>query len=172
MKSDARAAHGRSADRRRQSRTRHAVRALVVTPDRQILMIRFVTPTRVVWITPGGGLHQGEPARDGLRRELEEETGRRRWRLGPEVWTRTARFELDGERVIQHERYFWVPSARFKPPRTMPDATERRWFGGFRWWHCDEISVSTDLFAPRELGRRLADLMDGGPPDAPFDVGR
>ena len=154
------------------SQTRHAARALVVTPDRKILMIRFVTPARAVWITPGGGLHPGEHVRDGLRRELEEETGRSDWDLGPEVWTRTARFELDGARVTQHERYFWVPSSIFEPPHTMPDVSERRWFGGFRWWSCDEIAASNDLFAPRELARRLAELLIDGPPEAPFDVGR
>ena len=37
-------------------RIRQAVRALLVTPDRHILLVRFEFPTRTVWSLPGGGI--------------------------------------------------------------------------------------------------------------------
>ena len=41
-------------------RERHAVRAILLSPDAHVLMMRFVAPDRSVWITPGGGLLEGE----------------------------------------------------------------------------------------------------------------
>ena len=73
---------------------RRAVRALLTTPDRQILLMRvtFPNPHRVLWITPGGGLDPGEDRLTGLRRELREEVGRDDFQIGPEVWHQTVLF--------------------------------------------------------------------------------
>ena len=154
------------------ARQRHAVRALLVTAEAELLLMRFVAPDRQVWITLGGGLLAGEEAVDGLHRELREETARTGWSVGPEVWRRRASFELDGATVVQHERYFLVPTARFEPPEEMPDEVERRWFGGFRWWPVEAIRRSSDVFAPRRLGECLQSLLSEGPPARPIDVGR
>ena len=154
------------------ARERRAVRALLLTPEAEVLLMRFVTPGRSVWITLGGGLLAGEEAVAGLHRELHEETTRSGWRIGPEVWRRSATFELDGDMLTQHERYFLVPTPRFEPPADMPDEVERRVFGGFRWWAVDEIRASPERFAPRRLGECLAALLADGPPLSPIDVGR
>ena len=135
-------------------------------------MMRFVTADRSVWITLGGGLLPGEAVRDGLRRELAEETLRHHWDIGPEAWTRTVTFERGGEAIRQHERYFLVRTPRFEPPPDMPDLEERRWFGGFKWWSAQAILDAQDRFAPRRLGELLTELVQSGPPDAPVDVGR
>ena len=135
-------------------------------------MMQFVGPRGEVWITLGGGLHRGEAPVAGLRRELHEETSIDGWRIGPEVWTRSVTFELHGEQVAQHERYFLVPTAKFDPPEDMPDEVERQFFGGFRWWRIEEIAASDQRFAPRRLADRLQELVLGGPPESPIDVGR
>ena len=154
------------------SRERHAVRALLLSPAQELLMMRFVAPDRSVWITLGGGLLPGEGVIAGLHRELLEETEREGWSVGPEVWHRTVTYELNGDAVTQHERFFWVPTPRFEPPPDMPDEVERRWFGGFRWWSVAEIAAASDRFAPRQLASRLDDLLRDGPPSQPVDVGR
>ncbi len=48
-----------------------------------------------------------------------------------------------------------------------PDAREEH-----RWWTVEEIERSEDEFAPRSLATHLRELIAGGPPDAPVDVGR
>jgi hypothetical protein len=153
-------------------RERHAVRGLLLNPTGELLMMRFMGPTRAVWITLGGGLQSGEAARDGLARELTEETLRGGWDIGPEVWTRSARFELRGETVLQHERYFLVHTPHFEPPDDMPDPVERQVFGGFRWWSPGAIRDSAERFAPSRLGDCLTRLLQHGPPGRPVDVGR
>lgn len=56
---------------------RRAVRALILTPERETLLFRLRPPgeARCFWIAPGGGLDQGETIEDGLKRELREEPG-------------------------------------------------------------------------------------------------
>ena len=143
-----------------------------MSAEHELLLIRFVTARTSVWITPGGGLREGESAINGLRRELAEELARTGWHIGPQVWTRATCFELERQRIAQFERYFLVPCERFAPPATMPDVRERRWFGGFRWWRLSEIESSDERFAPSRLAQALTKLLKDGPPSRPFDVGR
>ena len=62
---------------------RKAVRAVILTPDHRILLMKVREPVTgiQVWITPGGGLETGESDEEGLRREVAEETGARDFRL-------------------------------------------------------------------------------------------
>ena len=56
---------------------RKAVRAVIMTPDHRVLMMKVETVTGIhVWIAPGGGLEPGESEEEGLRREVAE----RDWR--------------------------------------------------------------------------------------------
>ncbi len=136
------------------------------------MRIEIPRTERLVWITPGGGLQDGEDAERALRRELEEETGLTDPPLGPEVWTRTSTFRWLDDEVTQHERFFWIPIDRFEPTTDkMPEEPERDIFDGFRWWPIDEIRRSSALFAPRGLGDRLGALLEGGPPPRPIEVG-
>ncbi len=153
---------------------RWAARALLVSPKREILLMRIQIPgtKRLVWITPGGGLHDGEDAEPALRRELEEETGLTDVPIGPEVWTRTSTFRWLGVEITRHERFFWIPIDHFEPTADrMPHELERDIFDGFRWWPIDEIHTSRERFAPRSLGDRLRELLEAGPPPRPIDVG-
>jgi ADP-ribose pyrophosphatase YjhB (NUDIX family) len=49
------------------------VRAIVVTPQREVLLVRHTY--RPKWYLPGGSAHKGERLEDAVRRELREETG-------------------------------------------------------------------------------------------------
>ena len=63
---------------------RQAARLLVVTPEEQILLLRLEPSFREpFWVTPGGGLDEGETFMDAARRELREEVGRDDLPIGP-----------------------------------------------------------------------------------------
>lgn len=51
------------------------VGAVIVEGDRVLLVRRASEPLRGEWSVPGGMLELGEKLRDGVRREVEEETG-------------------------------------------------------------------------------------------------
>ncbi|MFC1707677.1 NUDIX hydrolase [Planctomycetota bacterium] len=154
---------------------RHAVRAVLLTTDRQVLLIRVREPRTefLLWLTPGGGLSPGEEPEQCLRRELREETGLTGIDVGPHLWTRFHDFTWDGQRIRQREDYYLVPVAFFQP--TMhgnPEEGERSAFAGFRWWTPAEIESSADVFVPRRLADHLNLLLREGPPLRPIHVGQ
>lgn len=156
-------------------RIRRAARAVLLTPDPAVLLVRFEFPTATVWAPPGGGIEPGESAEAAIRRELREEVGLHDPAIGPELWHRTHLIPfLDGSHDGQHDRYFLVPvEARFDPqPALSWEQLRAEYVHEVAWWTPDEL-VAADgvLFAPRALPRLVADLLTGGPPSTPLDVG-
>ena len=153
---------------------RHAIRAVLLTPQDQVLLMRVQEPAsgRELWLTPGGGLRAGERPAECLMRELCEETGLEGFRLGPELWTRRHTFCWAGRTIAQHEVYYLVETERFEPTmKANPAEVETEAFRGFHWWSTCDILESGDLFVPRRLGVHLQELIWHGPPSQPFDVG-
>jgi 8-oxo-dGTP pyrophosphatase MutT (NUDIX family) len=155
-------------------RIRSAARALVVTPDHHVLLVRFEFPAGTRWALPGGGLDEGEDHRTALARELREEVGLTDARIGPHVWTREHRVAFinglwDGQR--EHIHLVEVPE-RFDPVPTMTwKELNAEYLFEIRWWHRDEILSSGAVFAPADLPRHLTDLLDRAIPTEPIDVG-
>ena len=60
---------------RRNVTNRNAVRAILLSLEREVLLLRIHPPEGgdTFWITPGGGLEPEETVETGLRRELMEE---------------------------------------------------------------------------------------------------
>ena len=153
---------------------RHAVRALLVSPELQILLMKLQlkNPDHAFWIAPGGGVEQGEDLHDALRREIFEETGNGGVRIGPLVWHRQHEFEIDGESVHQFEEFFLCRTEEFDAvPKELNGPLERDCFRELRWWPLDEIGQSPEVFVPRTLFADLTTLMKGNLDDYPVDVG-
>ena len=161
----------------RDLRIRQAVRALLVTPDQHILLVRFEFPDATVWSLPGGGIDPGESHLDALHRELIEEVGLHDPRIGSHVWSREHLVShLDGLWDGQQDRYYLVEASdRFEPtPALSWEQLREERLHELRWWHLDDIETATIdgvWFSPRRLGPLLRDLVTHGPPATPLDTG-
>jgi 8-oxo-dGTP pyrophosphatase MutT (NUDIX family) len=154
-------------------RVRRAARALLVTPDREVLLVRYAANgmARPAWITPGGGIEAGETEREAALREVAEETGLTAAPLGPAVWTRRVRVPWANPPFVQCETFFWAPVVRFVPSlAALPTELERREVETFRWWRIEAIEDSTERFGPRRMGPLLRTLFERGLPPAPVEV--
>ena len=77
------------------ARLRLAARAIVIDDAGRTLLFRARIPgpaERFIWITPGGGIQEGEDEPSCVRREVFEETGLADFELGPCVWRRDHTF--------------------------------------------------------------------------------
>lgn len=154
-------------------RIRQAVRAVILTPANDLLMVRFEFPTRQVWALPGGGLDPGEDHVTALRRELIEETGLHGPEIGPHIWTREhiipfADGSYDGQRgeiyLIRTEHFEANPGIGWEQMRA-----ER--VHEMKWWSYDEIMAGSDIgFAPAALPELLRSLVNDGIPASPIDT--
>jgi 8-oxo-dGTP pyrophosphatase MutT (NUDIX family) len=147
----------------RKAVTRLAARVLLVDEQDRVLLIHGRDPGRPDrppwWITPGGGLDEGETRADAARRELLEETGLRVGDLGPVVLTRSVEFEFEGEWFAQDEVFYLV---RVKSPDVGLDTSgwndiERRALSELRWWTLPELAATTELVFPESLAELLRD---------------
>jgi len=117
-----------------------AQRILIVNPDKRVLAIRRseTAPSRPLWWDiPGGVLEHGEDTMEGVLRELEEEAGITRDKVGisildigsgfndkDEYWvTACYTAEVDSSEVklsFEHSEYKWVTPSEFLEMKTSP----------------------------------------------------
>lgn len=149
---------------------REAIRAILLTPQREVLLLRIRPPEGGdwFWITPGGGLEPGETIEAGLRRELLEELGLAQFVIGPLVWLRQHTFNWGAQRICQHEQYYIIPVARFEP--RMSDAIEAKLLDRFHWWPAAELAQTRERLTPLSLAQIVANYLFQGPPREPLEV--
>src|SRR3954451_16974040 len=83
---------------------RDAARLLVLTPEPQVLLLRLEPSFRdPFWVTPGGGLDDGESYEGAAPRCLAEEAGRPALTIGPCICARHVTFTWEQWRVHQKE---------------------------------------------------------------------
>jgi TDG/mug DNA glycosylase family protein len=130
---------------------RRGVRAVVVSPDRRTLMIRYVNEYHSWWIPPGGGVDPGESDVVALTRELREELALEEFELGPLLFERERRLVLDGAWGGQLNRYYLVRVPWFEVTQ-LGEGSEARWFTE------DELRALPD--PPRDLEELLSSASD------------
>jgi 8-oxo-dGTP pyrophosphatase MutT (NUDIX family) len=157
-------------------RIRRSVRALLLDPADQVLLVRFEFPAGTVWALPGGGIEPDEDEETTLRRELEEELGLVDIDVGPHIWNRLHIVPfVDGNWDGQRDRVHLVRTDAFEPqPRLSWEQLRSERLHEIRWWSLDEIVAAARLgvwFAPRRLPELIDDLLRDGPPPTPLDTG-
>jgi ADP-ribose pyrophosphatase YjhB (NUDIX family) len=154
-------------------RLRTATRALVLDEADRVLLVRMGDGEGAIWVTPGGGIEEGETDEEAIRRELREETGLEDPELGPHVWTRTALVPLgDGRWDGETERVYLVRTRAFEPePHLTWEELRAEGMTAVRWWTHAELEAAEARLAPRRLPQLLRELIEHGPPSDPVDAG-
>lgn len=157
---------------------RPAVRALLMDPsDGAVLLMRSRFPgwKRARWLTPGGGVDEGETPEAALLREVFEET---RLTIGSEaivggpVWSRRVRYQWRGVHYDQDERFYLLHVPRFDPdPQANPAEHETEALETFGWWTAAAMAATEEQFIPRAIVTELAPLAAGALPERPYDIG-
>ncbi len=123
-----------------------------------------------VWITPGGGLDEGESPEAGARRELREETGIDT-EPGPCLWIRSHTFRFGDVWLEQRERFYLVRVATIDVNTDGLEPHERVAMKEHRLWSAAEIASSGEWFAPRRLAELLTPIIAGDLPTEPIEIG-
>ncbi len=123
-----------------------------------------------IWITRGGGLHDGESPKGAARREPWEETGIEA-EPGPCVWSRRHVFRFGEHWIDQREQYYLVRVARVDVRDDNLEPEERVAMIEHRLWSAAEIASSSEWFAPRGLAVLLPPLIRGDAPAEPIELG-
>jgi 8-oxo-dGTP diphosphatase len=164
-----------------QLRMRPAARALILSDDGYVLLVKFEFGQRgVFWAMPGGGKEEHETFVEALERELKEEVGLEEFVLGPHIWNREQLIPNFGEWDGQREQIFLVQvPQRFDPNPAMTwEQLNSENIFEIRWWSLEELMAAKDdsteggsLWAPRDLAELATAIAKNGPPSSPLDIG-
>ena len=140
---------------------RRAVRAIVLTDEREVLLMRTRGTVRPpYWFTPGGGIEPGETDEACLRRELHEELGLTAFDLGPLLIQRSFRMTMHPRFSEQHDSIYVIHHPRFEP--YMSDVKEARTIDRFHFWPLAELALTREVIFPDTLAHYVQRYLDHG----------
>ena len=143
---------------------RRAARVLLVDAGERALLLHGSDPARPGqrwWMTPGGGLAEGETPAQGAARELFEETGLQAepGSLGAPVHHETTEFSYDNRQYRQTQDFFLLRVGRWQVDTAGFDADEQRTITAHRWWSAAEIEASAEQIFPIGLAGLLRKVL-------------
>lgn len=152
--------------------TRKSSRAIVLNKQNQIFLFcynfDFFEEEGAIWITPGGGLDEGESFEEALRRELFEELGIKITEPTPEIFHRAPLYKLkNGETVRSEERFYLVRLDETEFSYAGWTESENKRMTAGKWWFAEEIRNSKEQFFSKDIVRMLERLSKGEIPKEP-----
>jgi len=112
------------------------------------------------WITPGGGIDEGETAKEAALRELFEETGIRATadQLSGPIWKVNGRWDWsDGNFHTYEDTFFELEIQDFKLDDSHWTQDEFRDILETRWWNIEDLLQTSEPLAPHGLAEFLGD---------------
>jgi 8-oxo-dGTP pyrophosphatase MutT (NUDIX family) len=150
-------------------------RAIILNKNNEIFLFKYnldyFADGNVVWITPGGGLEEGESFDMALKRELYEELGIQYSQNCKQIYYRNPVYSLkNGEKVQCEERFFliYLDVEKFKYNNWTESEQKRMQCG--KWWSVEEIIQSDDEFFSRDIIVIMNNLTLGKIPHVPYEI--
>jgi 8-oxo-dGTP pyrophosphatase MutT (NUDIX family) len=140
-------------------------RIILVDHDERVLLINERIERGTHWLTPGGGVEDGEHPRDAAAREVFEETGIEVADSGDAVLTTRRTWTWAGVSYDQTDHFFLarVPSGTPVTPHHLTEI-EIQTLIGHRWWTLDELGTTDEFIEPAGFVAALPGLIAGLPP--------
>lgn len=145
----------------RPRRTRRTARVLLLDEQNRVLLFTDTDPgmhDSHWWITPGGGIEEGESERVAAIREVSEETGLQladEQLLGP-IMVRHVVHGYTDVVIDQHDTFFFARVPAFDISTAGHTAEERVTMVSWSWWSERELRRTAEIVWP--IG--LLDLLD------------
>jgi len=145
-------------------KTRRRSGALLLSEDNKLFLFKFefafLDHGKILWVTPGGGVHEGESFEQGLQRELYEELGLNFTISKPYSFFRKMPLtHKSGEGFISDERYFVVKVPEKNVTFDNMSSVERELTKEGKWWSADDIRLSNEEFFVENLTSILEDII-------------
>ena len=134
---------------------RDNARAFILNEENQILLQRFIFSftgrERILWVTPGGGVEEGENFVEALQRELFEELGIEVDVAGDPILTLDIPFDGKYGKFISHEVYYLLhlSSDTIVTFENMEEG-EKDTFLDLKWWSLEELKNGDLEFEPHD----------------------
>ena len=154
---------------------RRRASALLLSPEDRLFLFKFefafLEHGKTLWVTPGGGVEEGETYEQGLERELFEELGLRATVKKPHTYFRKMPFKSkSGEEFVSDERYYIVKTENENVLFDHMSAGEKKLTKEGRWWSLYDIHKSHEEFFTPDLESILKDVICGNLPVAPQKI--
>jgi 8-oxo-dGTP pyrophosphatase MutT (NUDIX family) len=151
---------------------RRSARVLLVDRADRVLLLHFRDRGRLIWITPGGGVRDGEPLADAAARELREEVGLEvaAGQLRGPVAHSAGYAAFDWAEGVFRDDFFLLRVDAHEIDTSGMEALEAGQHAGHRWWSVAELRDTAETVYPLGLAALLDDLVAGRVPAAPVEL--